>query len=76
MMADKTIVGRRILTLRKAAKLSQQQLARMIGCSLQNIGYYERGEKFPSLPTAYKIAHALGITLDQLVTPEKVVIEI
>ena len=76
MMADKTIVGRRILTLRKAAKLSQQQLSRMIGCSLQSIGCYERGEKFPSLPAAYNIAHALGITLDQLVTPEKVVIEI
>lgn len=51
---------------RKAKKLSQQELGRMVGKKLSTISSYELGVRIPSIETARKIAEALGVSLDEL----------
>lgn len=74
-MIDMETIGRRMRVYRMQAGLTMAQLAKLVGCSFQAIGTYERAEREPSLIVAYNIAQALGITLDQLIA-EKVVVEI
>jgi transcriptional regulator with XRE-family HTH domain len=54
-------------TLRRARKLSQEELAKAIGVHTNVLGRYERGGTKPSIEVAAKIAEALGVSLDQLV---------
>ena len=58
---------RRIRARRKTKKYSQQELADILGISLQYYGNLERGERTLSLQMAMKISSILGITLDALV---------
>ena len=51
---------------RKAKKLSQQELGRMVGKKLSTISSYELGVRIPSIETARKIAEAHGVSLDEL----------
>jgi transcriptional regulator with XRE-family HTH domain len=60
-------IGDKILKLRKDRKLSQQNLAKMIGTSGPIIGRYERGEMVPSVEVAGKLADVFEVTLDYLV---------
>ena len=60
-------IGERITFLRKKKKLSQADLAIVIGASRDMIGKYERNDNLPSIEVASKIADALGVTLDYLV---------
>ena len=55
-----------IYELRKEKGLTQKQLSEMVGCSSAAIGWYERGEKIPTLETASKIADALDVSIDKL----------
>lgn len=59
--------ARNLLEIRKVQKMTQKQLADMVGCSAAAIGWYERGEKIPTIETASKIADVFGISLDTLV---------
>ena len=55
-----------IRTLRKAANLSQRQLAQKIGMSQQALAKYENGQATPNPTTLSELAHVLGVSVDHL----------
>lgn len=60
------IVANRLEQFRVAANLSRAELAEIVGVNYQTIGYIERSEYSPSLMLAFKLADALGTTVDNL----------
>jgi transcriptional regulator with XRE-family HTH domain len=60
------LFGERLQKARKERKVSQDELAKMLGVHAPIIGRYERGEVKPSIEVATKIADALGVSLDYL----------
>lgn len=56
-------VGQRIKAARKAAGLTQQQLAEKSGLKYQNITKWERGERNPKIETLLKISEACGCSV-------------
>lgn len=63
-------VGARIKSLREAAGLSQNELARRAGVSQSGLSYIESGEKSPSVDTLLRIADALGVTVSELLNAQ------
>ena len=55
--------------LRKAAGLTQAELAQMSGVDQSNISKIERGAKQPLLDTARRIAAALGKRVEEITWP-------
>lgn len=60
------LFGERLQKARKERKVSQDELAKMLGVHAPIIGRYERGEVKPSIEVAAKIADALDVSLDYL----------
>lgn len=60
--------GQRMAFCRKEKKLSQADLGKLSGINGDIIGKYERDEMKPSIETAKKLADALEVTLDYLVS--------
>jgi transcriptional regulator with XRE-family HTH domain len=60
-------IGNRLLQLRKAKNLSQNELSNLAGVSREMIGKYERDEAVPALDVAINIAKVLDSSLDYLV---------
>ena len=56
----------RIRELRKARKLSQEELADAVGTTRQTITSIEVGNYSASLPLAYKIARFFGLTIEEV----------
>ena len=56
----------RIRELRKAAKLSQEELAEAVGTTRQTITPTEVGKYTASLVLAYKIARYFGLTIEEV----------
>jgi len=56
----------RIRELRKARKLSQEELAEAVGTTRQTITSIEVGKYTASLPLAYKIARFFGLTIEEV----------
>ena len=56
----------RIRELRKAHKLSQEELADAVGTTRQTITSIEVGKYTASLPLAYKIAHFFGLSIEEV----------
>lgn len=56
----------RIRELRKAHKLSQEELADAVGTTRQTITSIEVDKYTASLPLAYKIAHFFGLTIEEV----------
>ena len=56
----------RIRELRKANKLSQEELARAVGTTRQTITSIEVGKYTASLPLAYKIARHFGMAIEDV----------
>lgn len=56
----------KIRELRKARKLSQEELADAVGTTRQTITSIEVGKYTASLPLAYKIAHYFGMTIEEV----------
>jgi transcriptional regulator with XRE-family HTH domain len=54
------VIGKRIRASRKAANMTQQELARRLGLHTQTISYYERGEWIPPADRVEQIAKVLG----------------
>ena len=65
-MSNTVNISEKIVSLRKAKKWSQSDLAKNIKASREIVGKYERGENMPSLEMALKIAEAFNVTLDFL----------
>ena len=53
-----------LLDLRRAAGLTQTQLADRVGCRQHTISDLERGVSHASLSLARRLAAALGVTID------------
>lgn len=56
----------RIPALRKARKISQEELALAVGVTRQTITSIEVGKYVASLPLAYKIAQYFGLTIEEV----------
>jgi len=67
--------GENVTLTRKRKKLSQADLAKLVGTIAVTIGRYERGEIKPSIDIATKIADALDVSLDYLVGSTDSVLE-
>ena len=59
-------LGERIFKLRKAANMSQYQLAKKLDIHQKNIGKYEKNEYTPSALILRDIAKVFGVTADYL----------
>jgi len=59
-------VDNRVRELRAAAGLRQEDLARQVGVSRQTIISVENGRYNPSLELAWKLAQALGTSIEDL----------
>src|SRR5436309_15794074 len=66
MSGETTAMGERLQDLRLSAGLSQPQLARAAGIPTASLKNWEQGLRLPRLDAAYRLAKALGITLDVL----------
>lgn len=56
----------RIAELRKARRISQEELALQVGVTRQTITSIEVGKYVASLPLAYKIARFFGLTIEEV----------
>jgi transcriptional regulator with XRE-family HTH domain len=64
-------LGQRIAALRKARKLTQEQLAEAVGCSVEFISLVERGVNAPSVAGLEKFARVLKVEVRELFTFEE-----
>lgn len=55
-----------IAELRKIAKLSQRQLAKIIGTSQANLSRWEQGLNEPSVVECWRLADFFGVSIDYL----------
>lgn len=71
--SDQEIIGENVKKARKAAKLTQEQLAEEMGgsCSNKVISRYEKGEVEMGVQTLIDIAENLEVPVDSLM-PERV----
>ena len=60
-------LGENIKRIRKERKLSQRELANMVGVKTPSICFYEKNERQPRLEIVKKIATALEVTIDELI---------
>ncbi|MEO1099039.1 MAG: helix-turn-helix transcriptional regulator [Bacteroidota bacterium] len=58
--------GERLTAIRKEKKMSQGDLAKMVGIHANVLGRYERGEARPFVEMAVKLAEALSVSTDYL----------
>jgi putative transcriptional regulator len=56
----------RVRELRKNQKLTQEELAELIGISRQAINAIEKEKFDPSLPTAFKMAELFKTSIEEL----------
>jgi transcriptional regulator with XRE-family HTH domain len=63
--------GQRIASLRKGRKLTQEQLAEAVGCSVEFISLIERGVNAPSVSGLEKFAKILKVEVRELFTFEE-----
>jgi transcriptional regulator with XRE-family HTH domain len=61
-------LGKRIADLRRANKLTQEQLAEAVGCSVQFISLVERGVNAPSVAGLEKFSKVLRVEVKELFT--------
>lgn len=62
----KETIARTLRVKRAEANMSQEELAKRSGVSVDAIRSYERQMSLPLLETAYKLAEALGCTVNDL----------
>lgn len=64
------MIGQKIKELRKSRKLTQVQLAKIIGLSQSSIGMIETGKQEVGRKTLVKFADFFGVTVDYLLSDE------
>lgn len=60
----------RLQLIRTERDMSRQQLAILVDVNAQTIGFIERGDYFPSLELAFKLADVFGVGVEQLFSPK------
>jgi len=63
--------GERLKTLRKAASLSQRELATLIGETHTNVAYWETSGNLPRSDVLLPMAQALAVTVEELLGAAK-----
>lgn len=63
--------GERLKKLRKEKRLTQKQLASMIGVQHSIISFYEVGDRIPSVEIIIKLSSVLHVSSDYLLGIEK-----
>ena len=66
MPINRYTLGERIYEIRKKRKLTQSELAEMVGISNTYLSHIENGSKNMSMDTFIDIVNALGVTADEL----------
>ena len=66
MKQGREAMGGRFQELRLKKGLSQSQLARAAGVPVSTLKNWEQGRREPLLSAAYRLAKALGVSLDEL----------
>ena len=61
-------LGRRIAELRRVRKLTQEQLAEAVGCSVEFVSLVERGINAPSVAGLADFAKVLKVEVKELFT--------
>lgn len=64
------IIGNNIAALRKARKLSQEQLAEQLGVSRQAVSKWETGQSEPTAKNLVELARLFEVTVSELVGQE------
>ena len=64
-------LGKRIADLRRAKKLTQEQLAEAVGCSVEFISLVERGVNAPSVAGLEKFSKVLKVEVKEMFTFEE-----
>ncbi|MBP3956712.1 helix-turn-helix transcriptional regulator [Gemmata sp. G18] len=71
LVAEPNTFGDRLKALREKAKMTKYRLAQVSGVSQQTISQLEKpGGGDPSWETVKKLAHALGVSIDEFDTTE------
>lgn len=60
-------MGEKLKAARKAAGLTQEQLAEKVGVQQRDISRWENGQREPGVLIVKKMAQALGCSMDDLV---------
>lgn len=60
------VIGNNIRRCRKMVNLSQEQLAEKLHFTQQQVSYWERGKRLPSIDTLMDIAKALHVSLTDI----------
>lgn len=63
----KMSVGNNIATLRKSAKLTQEQLAEKCNVSRQAVAKWETGESEPTIERLIMLSNIFGVTVDEMI---------
>ena len=71
MTENVTTIGRRIQAIREARGITRSVLAEVIGCHYRDILRWETSTHEPKVSTLKKIADALNVSLDYLVTEDE-----
>lgn len=61
-------LAERLKLLRKEKKLSQVKLAKSVGVHYNHLGRYEHGKSNPSIKTLARLAQALDVSVDYLLS--------
>lgn len=68
-------LGKKIIEMRKNAKLSQEQLAEKLDVTWQTISNWENGKFYPDIDDLVKISKCFNILLDDLLSYDNKVLE-
>jgi len=63
---NRSIIGGRVVALRKRLGMSQRKLAKRSGVSQATLSRLENGERTPTIPDLLKLARALGCAYSEL----------
>lgn len=69
---DTLTLAENLKELRSMNRLTQDDIAKMLGVSVITIGAYENGRKIPRLEKLIRLADYFGISLDNLVRGKKI----
>ena len=67
------VTGNTVKSLREAKKLSQAELAETLGVSNKTVSKWETGKGLPDISLLQPLAHALGVSLIELMNGEPIV---
>lgn len=68
-------LGKKIIEMRKNAKLSQEQLSEKLDVTRQTISNWENGKFYPDIDALVKISKCFNISLDDLLNYDDKVLE-